>query len=204
MRAASTWRGEYGQNHNALAEHALIGQLSQKNEAAFERVFKEYYKTLHAYACTILRDDADAEEMVQQVFFKLWDRAANLQISGSIAAYLYRAVHNECLNFIKHQNVKAKHQLHVAYRLREDERSAQTEYHDPALLKRITEALNNLPEQCRTIFQMSRFEDLKYREIAERLNLSVKTVENQMGKALKLMRARLTEFIPIILILIQQ
>jgi len=204
LSAALTWRSDYRQNRMDLAEHALIGQLSQQNEAAFERVFKEYYKTLHSYACTLLRDDANAEEMVQQVFFKLWDRAANLRISGSIAAYLYRAVHNECLNFLKHQKVKSKHQLHVAYRMREEERAAEADMYDPALLKQITEAMNDLPEQCRTIFQMSRFEDLKYREIAERLNLSVKTVENQMGKALKLMRAKLVEFISLILFLLQQ
>lgn len=185
-----------------LAEHALIGQLSQQSEAAFEQVFKEYYKALHAYASSLLRDEANAEEMVQQVFFKLWDRAGNLQIAGSIAAYLYRAVHNECLNFLKHQKVKAKHQLHVAYRAREAERSSADVFADPDLQKKIQEAMDSLPEQCRTIFQMSRFEDLKYREIAERMQLSVKTVENQMGKALKIMRARLVEFLSLLLFLI--
>lgn len=188
----------------ALAEHVLIGQLSQQNEAAFEQVFKEYYKTLHSYACTLLHDDANAEEMVQQVFFKLWERAAGLHISGSIAAYLYRAVHNECLNFLKHQKVKAKHRLHVVYRMREEERVGNDAMYDPTLINKIGEAMNDLPEQCRTIFQMSRFEQLKYREIADKLNLSVKTVENQMGKALKIMRAKLVEFISLMLFLIHQ
>lgn len=203
MGEALHWKSRLEPPGMDLAEHALIGQLSQQNEAAFERVFKEHFKALHAYAFTILRDDADAEEMVQQVFFKLWERASNLQIAGSIAAYLYRAVHNECLNFLKHQKVKAKHQLHVAYRARETDRAPADPYVDPELPNRIREAMESLPEQCRTIFHMSRFEELKYREIAERLKISVKTVENQMGKALKLMRARLTEFMTLLLFFIK-
>jgi DNA-directed RNA polymerase specialized sigma24 family protein len=66
----------------------------------------------------MLKDEDDAEEMVQQVFFKLWERSESLSFSGSIAAYLYRAVHNESLNFLKHQKVKAGHQLHVAYSMK--------------------------------------------------------------------------------------
>ncbi len=185
-----------------LAEQALAGLLAQQDEMAFERVFKEHFKSLHAYACTILNDEANAEEMVQQVFFKLWDRAAHLQIAGSVTAYLYRSVYNECLNFLKHQKVRARHQLHVAYRAKQSERRANEIYTDPDLVKRIREALESLPEQCRTIFQMSRFEDLKYREIADRLQLSVKTVENQMGKALRLMRAKLIEFMSLLLFII--
>ncbi len=185
-----------------LADHALAGLLAQQDEMAFERVFKEHFKSLHAYACTLLNDEANAEEMVQQVFFKLWDRAAHLQIAGSVAAYLYRSVHNECLNFLKHQKVKARHQLHVAYRAKEHDRNAQDAFSDPDLALRIREALESLPEQCRTIFQLSRFEDLKYREIADRLQLSVKTVENQMGKALRIMRAKLIEFISLLLFII--
>jgi RNA polymerase sigma-70 factor (ECF subfamily) len=100
-------------------------RLSKRDEAAFEQVFKTHYKNLHAYAFTILRDEDEAEEMVQQVFFKLWERSEHLSFSGSIAAYLYRAVHNESLNFIKHQKVKADHQMHVAYSMKNRSEQAQ-------------------------------------------------------------------------------
>jgi RNA polymerase sigma-70 factor (ECF subfamily) len=175
--------------------------LSKKDEAAFEQVFKTHYKNLHAYAFTMLKDEDEAEEMVQQVFFKLWERSEHLSFSGSIAAYLYRAVHNESLNFIKHQKVKAGHRLHVAYSMKN-----KMEYQGTMMRKELEnkfrEALNELPEQCRTVFQLSRFEDMKYKEIADKLDISVKTVENHMGKALKLLRTKLVDFLPLLLILL--
>ena len=178
--------------------------LSKKDEAAFEQVFKMHYKNLHAYAFTMLKDEDEAEEMVQQVFFKLWERSEHLSFSGSIAAYLYRAVHNESLNFIKHQKVKAGHQLHVAYSMKNKAEQAQPKMIRKELENKFREALNELPEQCRTVFQLSRFEDMKYKEIADKLDISVKTVENHMGKALKLLRTKLVDFLPLLLILLSK
>ena len=176
--------------------------LSKRDEAAFEQVFKTHYKNLHAYAFTMLKDDDEAEEMVQQVFFKLWERSENLSFSGPIAAYLYRAVHNESLNFLKHQKVKAGHQLHVAHSMKNKTEHGQGKMMRKELENKFREALNELPEQCRTVFQLSRFEDMKYKEIADKLDISVKTVENHMGKALKLLRTKLVDFLPLLLILL--
>jgi len=179
-------------------------RLSKRDEAAFEQVFKTHYKNLHAYAFTILKDEDEAEEMVQQVFFKLWERSEHLSFSGPIAAYLYRAVHNESLNFIKHQKVKAGHQLQVAYSMKNKSEQAQPRMIRKELENKFREALNELPEQCRTVFQLSRFEDMKYKEIADKLEISVKTVENHMGKALKLLRTKLVDFLPLLLILLSK
>jgi len=193
---------EYRAQGMELENESIGTLLAQRDEIAFEQVFKTHFKRLHAYAFTILRDEVEAEEMVQQVFFKLWERNETLSLSGSVSAYLYRAVHNESLNYIKHQKVRSNHQLHVAY-------SMKNEFEHPAkkvmageLEKKIYSALNELPEQCRTIFQMSRFDELKYREIADKLGISVKTVENQMGKALKLLREKLVDFLIFILLFI--
>lgn len=166
------------------------------SETAFEQVFKSHFKSLHAYACTILKEEAMAEEMVQQVFFKLWEKKEQVNIQQSIHAYLYRAVYNECLNYLKHQKVKKAHQSHTLHTADAASEQASRKLAAKELEAKIAEALNQLPEQCRTIFQMSRFEELKYREIADRLNLSVKTIENQMGKALKIMRMQLIEYLP--------
>ena len=179
-------------------------RLSKRDEAAFEQVFKTHYKNLHAYAFTILKDEDEAEEMVQQVFFKLWERSEHLSFSGPIAAYLYRAVHNGSLNFIKHQKVKAGHQLHVAYIMKNKSEQAQPRMIRKELENKFREALNELPEQCRTVFQLSRFEDMKYKEIAHKLDIAVKTVENHMGKALKLLRTKLVDFLPLLLILLSK
>ncbi len=176
----------------------LAGRLQKRDEAAFEQVFKSNYKLLHAYAFTMLKDEMAAEEMVQNVFYKMWERSDNLTISGSVSAYLYRAVYNESLNYIKHLKVRQEHKLFVSHRQEEAE-SAAKRIQVKELEHKLQAAMNDLPEQCRTIFQMSRFEELRYREIAERLEISVKTVENQMGKALRILRERLAEFLVFIL-----
>ena len=183
------------------SDTAVIKRLLEGDEGAFEQVFKAFFKRLHAYACTILKDDPTAEEMVQNVFFNLWNKRARLTIEGSLKAYLYRAVHNESLNYLKHQKVKAAYQVH--YTARADRGSAfpaDGRLAAGELRANIRNALNELPPQCRAIFQLSRFEQLKYREIADELGISVKTVENQMGKALRLMRVKLAEFLPLLLI----
>ncbi|MGB8194622.1 MAG: RNA polymerase sigma-70 factor [Chitinophagaceae bacterium] len=184
-------------------ENVLINRLKKREEAAFEEVFKANYKSLHAYAFTLLREETAAEEMVQNVFYKLWERTESLSIEGSLKAYLYRAVHNESLNYLKHLKVRSQHQLHIAHRMDQSTENASRKLQMKELEQKVQDALNDLPQQCRTIFQLSRFEELRYREIAERLNISIKTVENQMGKALKLLRLKLVDFLPFIFVLIQ-
>lgn len=202
MEAALKLETGYRQASMELEKDTTASLLMRKDPAAFEQVFKQYYKNLHAYAFTMLKDNDQAEEMVQQVFFKLWDRSENLNLTGSIQAYLYKAVYHECLNYIKHQKVRSDHQLRVAYSLKNQSDNAAKKVISKELEARLRSALNELPEQCRTIFQMSRFEELKYKEIADRLNISIKTVENQMGKALKILRTNLADCLTIFLILI--
>lgn len=175
--------------------------LNEGSERAFEQVFKTYFKPLHSYAYTILKDDSTAEEMVQNVFFNIWNRRERLAIDGSIKAYLYRSVHNESLNFLKHQKVRASYQVHYRQETPETE-SSSGKIMAEELSAHIQKALNELPPQCRMIFQLSRFEQLKYKEIAGELGISVKTVENQMGKALRVLRTKLAEFLPALLFLL--
>jgi RNA polymerase sigma-70 factor (ECF subfamily) len=184
-----------------LNDTVVTDLLAKRDETAFEQVFKTYYRDLHAYAFSILRDDIMAEEMVQNVFYKLWDRAGTLNIGGSVAAYLYRAVHNESLNHLKHLKVRSEHKLYVSHR-REESEGPGKHLAAKELEKRLQAAMNDLPEQCRTIFQLSRFEELRYREIADRLDISVKTVENQMGKALRILREKLVDLLPFLTLFI--
>lgn len=172
--------------------------IRQGNEAAFERVFKLYFKNLHAYAYTFIKEDIIAEEIVQNVFFRIWEKRDQLQIDDSLKAYLYRSVHNESLNHIKHQKVKSSFQEHYSNHA-ETSNDASATMIASELEIQIQKAINELPQQCRIIFQLSRFEQLKYQQIADQLNISVKTVENQMGKALKVMRLKLVEFLPFLL-----
>lgn len=201
MGAALILEQEYRVVRMELENEAITNLLAKRDESAFEQVFKKYFKNLHAYAFTILKDEDDAEEMVQQVFFKLWERTETISISGSVAAYLYRAVHNESLNHLKHLKVRSDHRLHVAYTMKNETDHASKKLMNSELEAKLHAALNDLPEQCRSIFQMSRFDDMKYREIADKLDISIKTVENQMGKALKLLRMKLVDFLPLLILL---
>ncbi|MFT4024275.1 MAG: RNA polymerase sigma-70 factor [Flavihumibacter sp.] len=184
----------------ALSPVAQKRLLTDEGLLDFEGLFRTYYKPLHAYALTMLKDPAQAEEMVQQVFVNLWEKHQQLGIRQSATAYLYRAVHNRCLNQLKHEKVKAAYQQYNQLRP-VDYPSAASRVQLTELQEKLDDALSALPEQCRTVFQMSRFEELRYQEIAGRLSISVKTVENQMGKALRLLREKLADYLPLLFIL---
>jgi RNA polymerase sigma-70 factor (ECF subfamily) len=181
------------------SESTVIDLLREGNGQAFEKVFRLYFKSLHSYAYTFMKDDERAEEIVQNVFCRIWEKRSQLKTDGSLKAYLYRSVHNESLNYLKQQKNRASLQVHYGGKGEESSVQASEKVMATELETHIQQALNELPEQCRTIFQMSRFEQLKYQQIADQLNLSIKTVENQMGKALKILRVKLAEFLTLVL-----
>lgn len=157
-----------------------------QDESGFETIFRQFFPGLCAYANRFTSDMDAAEEVVQTVFIHLWEKRTELNIQTSLKSYLFRAVHNRCLNLKRNDAVRVRH-----HQLHQDSRE-QSEFFDPAIVsdvqQRMYEAIGKLPPQRARIFRMSRFEALSYREIAEKLGLSVKTVEAQMGKALKQLR----------------
>ena len=170
------------------------------SDFSFEQLFKAHFKALHAYAFAMLCDEEMAEEIVQNMFMKLWEKRERLEIQTSVKAFLYKCVHNDGLNYLKHQKIKTKYQDYATYSMKDRTEKASDRLELNELEIRLGDALNDLPQQCRTIFQMSRFEELKYKEIAEQLGLSIKTVENQMGKALKILRLKLADFLPLLIL----
>lgn len=187
------------------SDSTAITLIKQGSQKAFERLFKDHFKSLHAYAYTFLKDDEQAEEVVQNVFCRVWEKRDQLKTDGSIKAYLYRAVHNESLNYLKHQQVRSNFGVYYAVEMEQNtggDEPASKKLMAAELQSHIEKAMSELPEQCRLIFQLSRFEQLKYQQIADQLGLSIKTIENQMGKALRVMRQKLAEFLPIILLLL--
>ncbi|WP_316749034.1 RNA polymerase sigma-70 factor [Pedobacter gandavensis] len=176
----------------------LSPSLEPYDDVAFEQLFKMHYKALHAYAFVMLKDHDTAEEMVQGMFMKFWEKRELLVIQSSVKAYLYKCIYHDCLNFLKHEKIKFKHQEYTQHSPISPSESASARVEMSQLKNNLSIAMNDLPEQCRTIFQMSRFEELKYREIADQLGLSVKTVENQMGKALRILRLKLADFLILI------
>jgi len=185
-----------------LTEQEIVGAIRQGNERIFEVVFRKYYQSLCNYANSILKEMDEAEEIVQNLFSGLWEKRGDLEITISLKSYLYRAVHNHCLNRIKHLKIREEYQEYANSYYESSYESVGQTVMKNELEGRINEAIEKLPEQCRVIFKMSRFEELKYHEIAEQLGLSPKTVENQVGKALKILRTELAEYLPLVILMI--
>ena len=133
------------------------------------------------------------------MFFNVWQKKENLQINTSIKSYLYRVVHNDCLNKIKHGKVRTLYAEDYKNSMNGGFDNGDKVLHAKELNKKINEAIDELPQQCGLVFKMSRFEGLKYNEIADELKISVKTVENHMGKALKILREKLKEYLPMLI-----
>ncbi|MBK1441318.1 RNA polymerase sigma-70 factor [Parapedobacter sp. ISTM3] len=174
--------------------------IHPRHERAFEEVFKANFKALHAYAYTVLQDESVAEEIVQTVFLKLWENRERLTIHTSLRAYLYKSVYHDSLNHLKHKKVQRKYIAEAMMSYKQEESTVAAA--DKELYLQLHEALRQLPEKCRTVFQLSRFEELKYQEIADRLGISQKTVEAHMAKALRLLRLRLADFLPLLIIVL--
>jgi RNA polymerase sigma-70 factor (ECF subfamily) len=187
-----------------LSSHQLLNTLRAGDITAFEMIFKTYYQPLCNYAYSFVQDRDEAEEIVQSTFLSVWEKREGLAIHTGVKPYLYAMVRNASLNVIKHEKIKRQH---AAIEIAVAERSAESVTRTvmaSELEDRIYRALNKLPEQCRLVFKLSRFEELKYAEIAEQLNISVKTVENQMGKALKIMREQLKDYLPLLIVLMSR
>jgi RNA polymerase sigma-70 factor (ECF subfamily) len=170
----------------------IEGRLEGRN---FEQLFRDFFPPLMAFARKILVDEDDARDVVQQVFINLWEKRSDLDLSTSLKSYLFTSVHHRSLNVIRDRKKFSVGEVpEVAG---EWDVSAQIESME--LEGKIREAIDSLPEKCREIFEMNRFEGLKYGEIASKLGISIKTVENQMSKALKILREQLGKYLTLLL-----
>lgn len=171
------------------------------NRETFEGIFNEYYQALCRFAFGFLSDKDTSEEIVQQVLINLWDHRDALVQQKSIKSYLFTSVKNRCLNYIRdHKKFRNQHlDLDCEWDIPSVDKDITIE---KDIEKQVNEALNKLPEKCREIFILCRFEDMKYKEVSEHLQISPKTVEAQMSKALKILRKELKD-VWIILLLIK-
>lgn len=160
----------------------------------FEETFKMHYKMLCNAANKILNDQDAAEDVVQDVFLKFWSKRENINIIHSVKSYLYRATINTSLNYLE-SNKKITRLKNTEHSSEYPTVNAGEELSHKELKSKIDEAMDQLPPKCKVVFVLSRSEGMKYQQIADHLGISVKTVENQMGKALKMLRERLKPFL---------
>jgi len=171
-------------------EHILFEDIRNGNEKVFNKAFDLYYSRLCFFADKILHDFDLSRSIVQQVFVDLWIKRDRLQID-SLQSYLYQSVRNASLDVLKHRKAESKY-LSTLEKAESGEISNLME--EAELADRINRAIQRLPEKCREIFVLCRFDELKYSEIAARLNISVKTVEMQISIALKKLRKELSDY----------
>ncbi len=173
----------------------IAERIKNGDRMAFESLFHEYYTGLCHYAFKYIRDAEDSEEIVQDTFVRFWEKRSQISVEHSLKSYLFTAVRNASLNFIKHAAVVRDHAGHVLHNESDEDHSDHMVTVE--LQERISRAVSDMPAERQRIFRMSRDEGLRYKEIADQLNISVKTVENQMGKALKYLREELAEYLVI-------
>lgn len=157
----------------------------------FETCFKEYYSPLCNYAHTLISDKNLSEDLVQEIFLKIWDKKPN--INSSISSYLYRAVKNSCIDTIKKKMQQSILPIEEIEDPIDTPFELNREQNLSAIKIKVEKAIDSLPPRCREVFIMRRNLKMSYKEISESLNISKKTIENQMNSAIKKLRAQLNK-----------
>ena len=178
-----------------MEPHDLLDRLRTGDEAAFDAIFRTWYAPLVRLAHGLLSSRAVAEEIVQDVMLELWRRREGLAPNSSVQAYLFQSTRNRALNHLRHEKVERRSEPHV---------SGPSPGGAPAPAQLVADeievalrdAVAGLPQRTREVFELSRVRGLRYSEIALTLGISVKTVEAQMGRALRTLRERLAPWLP--------
>ena len=175
-------------------DEKILELLPINGDKAMELMFKKYYAFLAKILIRVIPDENLAEDLAQDVFMDVWRKRDTININTSLKAYLRRAAVNKALNYIRDRKIRweeedkqpelASKLVAVTDQLEADE-----------LQTLIDQSIDELPERCRAVFSLSRFEDMTYQEIADELNISIKTVENQVSKALKMLRISLAKYL---------
>ncbi len=175
-----------------------LGQLRTGDRTALRAIFDQQYEPVCQAIFRFVQDPGLTEDLAQEVFVRFWEKREQINIDSNLSAYLRRMAVNEALAYLRKKTRFRADELPIhlpgKHAAPADEQLATQE-----LSVRITAAISGLPPRCRAIFQLSRFEDKTYQEIADQLEISIKTVENQMGKALKILREKLGDYLTMLL-----
>lgn len=185
-----------------MTDMELIERIRKGDERAFESLFRCYYKTLCFFANKIVKDAIVAEEIVQDIFYHIWEKRSSLDVTTSVKSYLFKSAHNNSLKYLRHQKIVVGYEERVKTST-EPQYELQENYAEIGEITHIiSQTLEQVPERTRDIFNLNRTEGLKYNEIAEQLNISVKTVEAHITSVLKILRENLKEYLAMVLLLL--
>ena len=172
---------------NQQKEEEYFRRMQQGDVRSFEYFFKSYMNLLYTYALGFVKSREPAEDIIQDVFVYFWNNRKQIRYTGSIYAYLLRAVRNACINYREHENVEYRYEQEV---LHTEEEAFDWQEIDSVkeMRQKLLDAIDRLPEKCRQIFMISCVDGLKYREIASQMNISENTVKTQIKLAYKKLR----------------
>jgi len=176
----------------------LIQGLTRGDKQVFGEIFHLYYAPLCTYCMRFVNSQEEAEEIVQTLFLKLWSKHDQLFVNTSLQAYLYRAVLNYALNYLKQLKTHKEFEQYIGFQTKDRATNPDNTLEENDMQRIMKIAVLSLPEKRREVFELSRFEGLKNHEIAQKLNISVKTVENQMTKAFEHLREVLRDYLPLL------
>lgn len=184
----------------------LFKRVRDGDFIAFETLFKKYYKNLCVFAEHYVGEPDMAKEIVSDFFLKFWENKRNIQITKSIKNYFFTSIQNQCLKYLEHLKVLKKYRVYAENRLKQIQfmNSISGDYPlanliSQEIVEEIEASIDNLPDKCKEIFKLSRFENLSYEEISVRLNISINTVRKQMSRALEKLRISLSKYLPLLL-----
>lgn len=181
-------------NDNAGNQQFILNELQKGNERAFDTIFKQYYKPLCQFSYSLIKDQDTAENLVQEVFVKLWEKRENMTNIDNLLSYLMGMVRNQSVDFLRKE--KANSKIYNQLRPENSENTTEEQISKNEFEEKLLKSILNLPERCRTAIEMSRFEGFSNKEIALKMEISVKGVEALIGRSLKLLRSELQEFLP--------
>ncbi len=178
-----------------MTEPELFNRVKSGDKKAFEKLFEIYYKHLCHFALTFIYNRDDSEDVVQKFFVRLWENRKNLELPSNTKAFLFKSVYFESMKFIRNKNIRLKNQTAFCTHIQINEDDSP-EY--SAFLPYLYKAIEKLPEKCQQIFILNKLEGLTHKEIAEYLEISVRTVENQVAIAISKLRIELKPFLHLI------
>jgi RNA polymerase sigma-70 factor (ECF subfamily) len=179
---------------NISNQQFILDELQKGNERAFNSIFKQYYKPLCQFSYSFIKVQDTAENLVQEVFAKLWEKRENITNIDNLLSYLMGMVRNQSIDFLRKEKTNSK--IFNNLRLEKSENTTEEQISKNEFEEKLLKSIMNLPERCRTAIEMSRLEGLSNKEIAQKMEISVKGVEALIGRSLKLLRSELQEFLP--------
>lgn len=181
------------------SDKQLLELIGEGDRKGFKELFNRYWESLFAAAIHRLQSEEVAKDVLQELFTELWEKRTTLQIRSNVGGYLFTALKHRIINKIKAETTREKYEKMTIRFYEINELATEHQFSKHYLQEEMEKKVDQLPERCREVFELSRMEQLSHKEIGEQLNISPKTVENHIGRALKVLRPYLKRVVAVLL-----